>query len=129
MEDKLPRGVTILDKEQTLWRKIKCKELLNIHEAGPYMYAMDASLPTTYIPHDTFPDHITSITKSSIHVLFHRGDLYRVKPWAFKRFWGDGQYYCTFFDDTFDWFFFTDDNSEDLNRVVAYYRNENYLND
>ncbi|EZH73428.1 hypothetical protein ATO12_15930 [Aquimarina atlantica] len=126
MEDKLPRGVSILDKKQSLWRKLKCKEFLNIKNAGPYIYTMDKELPRTCIPHDTFSKYVVSIAKSSIYVLFHRGEMYRVKPWAFKQFFGDGIYYCVMFDDTFDWFFFTDDVSEDRNLVTAYYRNETY---
>ena len=124
MEEKLPRGVTIIDKEQTLWRKIKCKEFLNIHEGGPYIYTMDKELPVTSVPHNTFSEYVVSIAKSSIYVLFHRGDMYRVKLWAFRKFFGDEMYYCVMFDDTFDWFFFTDDNSKDLNMVKAFYRNK-----
>lgn len=124
MEEKLQRGVQILNKEQTLWRKLKCKEFLNIKEAGPYMYTMNSELPVSFVTHESFPEYAVSIAKSSIYVLFHRGEMYRVKPWAFEKFFGEGIYYCVMFDDTFDWFFFTDDNSKDLNKVMAHYRKE-----
>ncbi|WP_338761736.1 hypothetical protein WAF17_16085 [Bernardetia sp. ABR2-2B] len=125
MEDKLQRGIVVLDKEQTEWRKVKCKEFLNIQKGGPYIYTMDRDLPVKFVPHDTFSKYVTSIAKSSIYVLFHRGDMYRVKTWAFRKFFGDEIYYCVIFDDTFDWFFFTDDNSKDYNQVKAFYRKNN----
>ncbi|PCJ53548.1 MAG: hypothetical protein COA79_22785 [Planctomycetota bacterium] len=117
MDNQLRRGVTELNDEQTKWRKMKCRELLKIDSAGPYMYGMDKEIPYEYVSSQVFLDYIDSLTVSSVYVLYNKGPMFRVKKWAFSKYFDDETYYCTIFDDSFDWFVLTDDNSADSDVV------------
>ena len=124
MDNQLRRGVKELDKADVKWRKLKCREILNIDKAGPYIYTMDKDIPYNYMPLNVFAEHAISISKSSIYVLWHREGIDRVKTWAFNKYFDDGIYYCTMFDDTFSWFAFTDDHCVENGVVKMVYRNE-----
>ena len=122
MDRKLPRGVIELDAEQKLWRKLKCKEILGIKKGGPYIYTMHREIPSNDVPYDSFGEFAVSISKSALYVRYHGDTIFLVKRWAFKKFFeSEDQAYCTIFDDTFDWFGFTDDNSQDSNTVTMVY--------
>ena len=124
MDNQLRRGVKTLNKDDAKWRKLKCRDILNIESAGPHIYTMDKSIPYYYIPLKDFSEYVISISTSSIYVLWHREGIDRVKTWAFNKYFDDGIYYCTMFDDTFRWLAFTDDNCVEGGRVKMIYRDE-----
>ncbi|WDE10640.1 hypothetical protein [Thalassomonas haliotis] len=116
--ESLPRGAEELDIEQVKWRVLKLREILGITEAGPYMYTAKKMPKETVISYSQITECLLKHTKGPIYVHYHGGEIVKVSWWAFKEFWGEGHYYCTIFDESFSWFAFTDDNSEEHDRAI-----------
>ena len=110
----LPRGVEKLDQEQTKWRVLKIREILNVNGSCPYIYEADPSLPNKTIPPEGLAQYILDLGERPIYIHFHRNEIFKVRRYALKGYWGEGLYYCTIFDSTFEWFIFTDDNDDAL---------------
>ncbi len=123
-QEPLPRGVEELDKEQVKWRVLKLKEILGITEAGPFMYSAKKMPAERVISYLRITESLLELTKGPLYVHYHKGGIVKVSWWAFKEFWGEGHYYCTIFDESFSWFAFTDDNSEENDRAILAQTNE-----
>ena len=114
----LPRGARELDSEQVKWRVLKLKEILGITKAGPFMYTAAPMTQERHLSYKKLADEVVALSKGPFFVHYHQGTIVQVAWWAFERFWGTGQYYCTIFDASLSWFVFTDDNSEDTDRAI-----------
>ncbi|MFM2479506.1 hypothetical protein [Celerinatantimonas sp. MCCC 1A17872] len=112
-----------LDKEQVKWRLTKLKEILEVTKSGPFIYTAKRKLRESLVCYSNMAESLLKLTKGPIYVHYYKGGITKVSLSVFTQFWGKGQFYCTIFDESFSWFIFTDDNSEDTDSAVLVQKN------